>query len=259
MQSLTTPTAISGPFANSQVALKNVIPNAAADVANVYNASMELGFPAVTMQPIDRGGTPPDGKDFNGILNVVSQFYFQFQNGFHPTFDSNVSTAIGGYPQGAVLWYFPAGATKMLPVMSLIPNNTYDFVSDPTYIDGVHWTVAWSSNYLGEQDLGNATALTTVDFSGPGAAIKKIAIPDTISTLTITLGTPVSNVGTYTWELHITPEHDNTLPLITWAVSSGTLVWLSSSLQQLQTIGKTAIFVFRWMDGKLIANYGGSY
>ena len=211
------------------------------------------------MQPLDQGGTPPDGKDFNGILNLVSQFYFQFQNGFHPTFDTNVSTAIGGYPEGAVLWYFPAGATKMLPVMSLIPNNTYDFVDDPTLIDGTHWTVAWSSNYLGEQDLGNATALTAVDFSGPGAAIKKLAIPDTISNLTITLDVPISNVGSYTWELHITPEHLTTLPLITWAVSSGTLAWLTTSLQQLQDLGKTAIFVFRWMDNKLIANYGGSY
>lgn len=259
MQSLTTPAAISGPFANSQVALKNVIPNDAADVANVYNASMELGFPSVTMQPIDQGGTPPDGKDFNGILNLVSQFYFQFQNGFHPTFDQAVSTAIGGYPEGAVLWYFPAGATKMLPVMSLIGNNTYDFVTDPSLIDGVHWTVAWSSNYLGEQDLGSATALTTVNFSGPGAAIKKLAIPDTLNAITITLGTPISNVGTYTWELHITPENLITLPMITWNVSNGTLNWMDTALQQLQEVGKTAIFVFRWMDNKLIANYGGSY
>ena len=194
MQTLTTPTAISGPFANSVSALKNTIPNSA---TGTYNASMDEGFPAVTMQPVDSGGTPPDGKDFNGILNLISQFYFQFQNGFQATFDSTVSATIGGYPQGAVLWYFPAGATKMLPVMSLIPNNTYDFVSTPSYIDGVHWTVAWSSNYLGQQDLGNATQFTTVDFSGPGAAIKTLTIPDTLSSLTITLGVPTSNVGTY--------------------------------------------------------------
>ena len=256
MQSLTTPTAISGPFANSQSALKNVIPNAA---TGTYNASMEEGFPAITMTPIDQGGTPPDGKDFNGILNLVSQFYFQFQNGFRPTFDTNVSTAIGGYPEGAVLWYFPAGATKLLPVMSLIPNNTYDFVTDPSLIDGVHWTVAWSSNYLGEQDLGNATQFTTVDLGGPGAAIKTLTIPDTLSTLTITISVPTSNIGSYTWELHITPEHVSNLPFITWAASDGSISWLTSSLQQLQYLGKTAIFVFRWQDNKLIGNYGGSY
>ena len=256
MQSLTTPAAISGPFANSESALKNTIPNAA---TGTYNASMEEGFPAITMQPLEQGGTPPDGKDFNGILNLVSQFYFQFQNGFHPTFDSNVSTAIGGYPEGAVLWYFPAGATKLLPVMSLIPNNTYDFVTDPTLIDGVHWTVAWSSNYLGEQDLGNATQFTTVNFSGPGAAIKKLTIPSALSSLTITLDVPITNIGSYTWELHITPESVSALPFITWAVSDGTLAWLTTSLDQLQDLGKTAIFVFRWMDNKLIANYGGAY
>lgn len=256
MQTLTTPAAISGPFANSQAALKNVIPN---NATGTYNASMEEGFPAITMQPLEQGGTPPDGKDFNGILNLVTQFYFQFQNGFHPTFDQNVSNTIGGYPEGAVLWYFPAGATKMLPVMSVIPNNTYDFVSDPSLIDGVHWTVAWSSNYLGEQDLGDATSFTTVNFSGPGAAIKKLAIPDTLSAVSITLDVPITNVGSYTWELHITPETTGNLPFITWGVTSGTINWLTTSLQQLQEVGKTAIFVFRWMDNKIIGNYGGSY
>lgn len=256
MQYLTTPQVITGPFASSESALKNTIPNTA---TGTYNASMEEGFPAITMQPLELGGTPPDGKDFNGILNLVSQFYFQFQNGYQATFNADVSTAIGGYPQGAVLWYYPAGATKMVPVMSLVPNNTYNFVTNPEYIDGVHWTIAWSSNYLGEQDLGNATAFTSVDIGGPGAAIKKLTIPSSLSTLTITLGTPITNIGTYTWELHITPENTTTLPFITWDVSSGTLNWLTSSLQQLQDLNKTAIFVFRWMDNKLIANYGGSY
>lgn len=256
MRQLTTPDVITGPFASSESALKNTIPNTA---TGTYNASMEEGFPAITMQPLELGGTPPDGRDFNGILNRVTQFYFQFQNGFQATYNANVASAIGGYPQGAILWYFPAGATKMMPVMSLIEDNTYDFVTHPEYIDGVHWTIAWSSNYLGEQDLGNATAFTTVDFSTPGAAVKKLAIPDTLSALTITLGVPTSNVGTYTWELHITPEDESSLPFITWDVSDGTMVWMTTSLQQLQDLGKTAIFVFRWMDNKIIANYGGSY
>lgn len=251
---LTTPSVITGPFAGSEGAVKNTIPN---ESTGTYAASMADGFPAITMTPTSQGGTPPDGADLNGILNLVTQFYYQFQNGFQATFNQGISDTIGGYPTGAVLWYFPAGATKMIPVMSLIPNNTYNFVTNPGYIDGVHWTVAWSSNYLGIQNVGTATALTTVDFGGPGAAIKTLTIPDGMSNLTITLGTPITNVGTYTWELHITPG--NTLPFITWNVSNGNLKWLTTSLQQMTDAGKTAIFVFRWQNNTLIANYGGSY
>ena len=255
MKQLTTPNVITGPFASSSSALKNQIPNAP---TGTYNASMAEGFPAITMDPIGLGGTPPDGRDFNGILNLVTQFYFQFQNGFQATFDQGVSDAIGGYPQGAVLWYFPAGATKMQPVMSLIEDNTYNFVTNPEYIDGEHWTVAWSSNYLGVQDLGAATDFITVNIGGPGAAIKTLTVPSTVPTVNITLGVPTTDVGSYTWELHITPEGDS-LPFITWAASDGTIKWLTTSLQQLQEAGKTAIFVFRWQQNKLIANYGGSY
>lgn len=255
MKQLTTPSVITGPFASSEAALKNAIPNTP---TGNYRASMAEGFPAVTMTPTALGGTPPDGRDLNGILNLVSQFYFQFQNGFQATFNQSVSDAIGGYPQGAVLWYYPAGATKMQPVMSLIEDNTYNFVTNPEYIDGEHWTIAWSSNYLGIQDIGTATDFTTINIGGPGAAIKTLSIPDTLTTVNITLGAPTTDVGTYTWELHITPA-GTTLPFITWGVTGGTLKWLTTSLQQLQEIGKTAIFVFRWQDGAIIANYGGSY
>jgi hypothetical protein len=255
MKQLTTPTVITGPFASSDAALKNQIPN---NPTGTYNASIAEGFPAVTMTPTALGGTPPDGRDLNGILNLISQFYFQFQNGFQATFDQAVSDAIGGYPQGAVLWYYPAGATKMQPVMSLIEDNTYNFVTNPEYIDGEHWTIAWSSNYLGVQDVGTATDFTTINIGGPGAAIKTLAIPNTLNTVNITLGTPTTDVGSYTWELHITPQGE-TLPFINWGVTGGTLKWLTTSLQQLQEIGKTAIFVFRWQDGTIIANYGGSY
>jgi hypothetical protein len=146
----------------------------------------------------------------------------------------------------------------MVPVMSLIEDNTYNFVSNPEYIDGTHWTIAWSSNYLGIQDVGTATDFTTINIGGPGAAIKTLSIPDTLTTVNITLGTPTTDVGSYTWELHITPA-GTTLPFINWSVTGGQLRWLTTSLQQLQEVGKTAIFVFRWQNGNLIANYGGSY
>ena len=76
---ITRPQIISGAFA-SQSDNKNVIPNAP---TGTYNASMADGFPNITMIPKGLGGTPPDGADFNGILNLVTQFYYQFQSPVH--------------------------------------------------------------------------------------------------------------------------------------------------------------------------------
>lgn len=251
---ITPPQVISGAFA-SQSDNKNVIPNAP---TGTYNASMADGFPNVTMIPKALGGTPPDGADFNGILNLVTQFYYQFQNGYQPTFIQDVSDAIGGYPVGAVLLYTDTNGQSK-PVVSLIENNTYNFVTNPEYIDGVHWAIAWSTNYLMREVLPEATAFTTVDLSAPGAAIKELTIPDSLSTLAINLTIPTTAPsGTFTYELHITVGA--VIPFITWSLSDGSnITWLTDSLQQPEITDKTAIFVFRWQNGKMIGNYGGAY
>ncbi len=255
MQQLTNPQVIQCPFASGEGALKNQIPNGA---TGTYAASMQEGFPAITMQPTSLGGTPPDGRDMNGILNIATDFYFQAQNGYQPTFVQAVSDAIGGYPQGAILWYKPTGATKILPLISLIGNNTYNFVTTPAYIDGVHWAIAWSSNYLGIEDLGTATVSTTVDLSGPGAAIKTLTLPTNVANVTIILTVPATNLGTYTYELHLITGAQK--PAITWGASGGTIKWLTTSLQQQPLeLNKTSIFVFRWQNGNIIANFGGAY
>lgn len=135
MQNITKPKALKSAFASGAGALKNDIPN---NTTGTYNASFEDGFPAITMQPLALGGTPPDGKDMNGVLNVTTDYNFQFQNGFLPTFEQSVSDLIGGYPQDAILWYKDAN-NNVKPVVSLIGNNTYNFNTDPSYIDGVKW------------------------------------------------------------------------------------------------------------------------
>ena len=134
MQTLTKPAVITSPFAAD--GLKNTIPQ---NPSGDYHASVTQGFPPITMQPISQGGTPPDGKDFNGVFNLMSQFYFAFQNGWYPTFDADVSDAIGGYAQNAILWYTPAGTNNMVPLKSLVPNNTYNFNTNPAYI-GQYWS-----------------------------------------------------------------------------------------------------------------------
>ena len=132
MEQLDKPRVLSGLIAEN--GLKNNIPDAA---TGDYHASIQEGFPEVTMLPLSSGGIAPQGQDFNGMFNLLSGFYFFTQNGGKYTFDQDVSDAIGGYPQNAVLWYEVGNAGY--EVVSLINNNTYNFINDPSYIDDIHW------------------------------------------------------------------------------------------------------------------------
>ena len=133
MQTQQTPQVLEQPFAAQGD--KNTIPNAA---TGTNKASLQEGFPPITGQPINQGGIPPERQDFNGAMNLNSQFYFAFQNGWWPTFTQEVSDAIGGYPQGAVLWLFDMANKVYTPLLSLVGNNTYNFNTNKDYI-GQYW------------------------------------------------------------------------------------------------------------------------
>lgn len=142
MQTINTPDVLETPFADQ--GQKNTIP---VNPTGTYLASQKEGFPPVTMLPIASGGEPPAGEDMNGVLNLISQQHFFFQNGGMETFRQDVSDAIGGYPEGAILWYIPSGSNKAVPVKSLVGNNTYNFNTTPAYIDDIHWTEAMTGAF----------------------------------------------------------------------------------------------------------------
>lgn len=137
----------------------NVIPN---DATGTNRASFQEGFPAITRMPVIENplptqvsGLPPKQQDFNGLFNTVSQHNFFAQNGGLYSFNQAVSDAIGGYPQGALLWAIVGG--KPMAVYSLVENNTFNFLTNPEYLDGVHWAfidtglptgtiITWASN-----------------------------------------------------------------------------------------------------------------
>ena len=133
METQQTPQVIQQPFAAQGD--KNTIPNAA---TGTNRASLQEGFPPITGMPVNKGGIPPERLDFNGAMNLNSQFYFAFQNGWWPTFYKEVSDAIGGYPKDAVLWLFDSSKSRVRILQSLIPNNTYNFNTDASYI-GKYW------------------------------------------------------------------------------------------------------------------------
>ena len=78
---------------------KNTIPLELGIGDPVYRASLKAGFPPDTRIPKDIGGEPPDGLDFNGILNVLSQAIVFMQKGNAYQFD----TSLAPYPIGALV------------------------------------------------------------------------------------------------------------------------------------------------------------
>lgn len=104
MQLSSLPARIAAIFAASAAPTsKNTIPLTQAGIAQPGQASFDIGFPAVTMQPASSGGINPYGQDFNGLGNVVTAVQqWQSAGGFFP-FDATFSAAVGGYPKGAIL------------------------------------------------------------------------------------------------------------------------------------------------------------
>lgn len=66
-------------------------------------ASYDQGFPPITMTLKSAGGLPPKGQDMNQILFEQSSFNRYFAAGGGYVYDSAFSTAVGGYPSGALI------------------------------------------------------------------------------------------------------------------------------------------------------------
>lgn len=103
MQSTQKPTLI--PLAFAANGTKNAIPEASQIGITDGAASLNDGFPPLTMTPIAAGGKPPSGADMNGILNLLSQsIRWQHAGGqyaWNSTFSADPN--VGGYPWGAQL------------------------------------------------------------------------------------------------------------------------------------------------------------
>lgn len=138
-----TPTPLKAPIANE--GLRNTIPD---NATGSNYASIQEGFPGMTMKAPADGGLPPWGQDFNGMFYMMSSQTCFLQNGGLITFDADVSAKIGGYPQGAILDYVTSNNTYV-KVKSLIDDNTYNFITTPSYIDGEHWKAITLASSIG--------------------------------------------------------------------------------------------------------------
>ena len=108
------PDLIPEPFAQSGD--KNTIPLKRAIADPIYRASWKAGFPPDTRLPKDLGGEGPDGLDFNGVLNILSQAVVFLQKGNEYQFDASMAP----YPIGALV----RSNDNLTTYQSTVPNNS---------------------------------------------------------------------------------------------------------------------------------------
>ena len=143
---LAKPNQITVPFSSNGV--KNTIPETATG-SNL--ASMQEGFPVITMTDVDQGGMPPQGQDMNGILfDVTKAIQYQQAGGIFP-YDATFAQAIDGYPLGALLT--SADGTRLY--RNLLAGNQ----SDPEN-GGLNWLDISDMDVAEVTATGSTTART---------------------------------------------------------------------------------------------------
>lgn len=124
---------------------KNTIPLELGIGDPVYRASLKAGFPPDTRIPKDIGGEPPDGLDFNGILNVLSQAVVFLQKGNAYQFDASLAP----YPIGALV----RSNDNLTTYQSTVPNNSNNPNSNMT-----GWRVYNGSGFIVDNLTTNDSA-----------------------------------------------------------------------------------------------------
>lgn len=125
---------------------KNTIQEERQPSQDVQGATLNDGFPLITMTPQDAGGIAPNGQDMNGALYAISSDMVHRQKGLRIQFDPAYAAKIGGYDQGCIL----ASNDYTRDYISLIPNN----LTDP---NGSGTAGKWAI-YSGAGSIASATA-----------------------------------------------------------------------------------------------------
>lgn len=100
-------------------------------------ASWLNGFPEQTFQP----NNAPSGADFNGLFGLLSGLLMNTQMGqMINTYDAKYQGKIGGYPNGAIIWFVPNNnwSNRML-FQSTADGNTHVPYNTATSTVGTDW------------------------------------------------------------------------------------------------------------------------
>jgi len=181
MQASDIPTKFQIPFANSAgVGYIRNIPQASQIGIVDGAASLTDGFPPLNFLPLGAGGVPPFGQDFNGLLKQMTQWSRWQGAGGMVRFDATLCTAMGGYPQGAIV-----AATNGLGFWySLLDNNLNnpDTATNPLasgwlgFFAPVQFLTANANYYVNPatgSDSYDGTAAVVGGGHGPWATLQK--------------------------------------------------------------------------------------
>lgn len=128
---MTNPTYIPEAFASgADPAFINAIPTTPS--ADPAQASLQEGFPAVTMQPVISGGKPPYGQDMNGILNLATLHTVFLQNGNLYQFSPGFISTGGSYNVGNIVLSADGSTLWMC--------NANGVTDDPDGATSTRWT-----------------------------------------------------------------------------------------------------------------------
>lgn len=108
----------------------SAIPKSSSD----NSVSFDMGYPS-SYDNAGQNPKPIERNKMNWLLRALSQGSFFGQTGIRYTFNSDVSTAIGGYPRGAILAH--DDGISIRNVVSLKDDNTYNFLING--VDDKNW------------------------------------------------------------------------------------------------------------------------
>lgn len=152
--SLINPIAILKKWANGTTATDDVVlpPTTTSNIV----ANQEIGFPPSQEQDPTTGGQYVKRAEMNGVFKLYSEHIEFINKGGTYTFNTAIATA-GGYSQGATLWsdYYKRFVT------SLKDNNTDNFITNISKIDGISWGFTELSDYISVPEISITGDLTT--------------------------------------------------------------------------------------------------
>jgi hypothetical protein len=143
-------------------------------------ASVQQGFPPITMTEELAGGEPPLGQDMNGFMFLISSHTLYVECGQPYLYNAALATAIGGYLAGTILGM--ADGTGLW--LNLSSGNT----SNPDVTAGVNWAP------LAAYGNSSVTGLTGGTANLPSGTTKyKVIILSGALTSNLTVNLPATN------------------------------------------------------------------